>query len=438
MAEFNHVARWWFVYFSTHLVEVSLFILIILVLDNVVIKNTNFRYGLWCLALVKIFVPPLVVWPQTVQESAVQNLAILPLSLTGTAPTLHQHALTWEANLMTIWILSVICLSALLIFNNVKLRLGLGVVKKITLTSIKAEGLELFQSAQVSAPVLLGVFKPRLYLPDTWQRLSGRQLQTLVEHEKAHVENRDLLVLILQYVGVVLFCVNPFVWLMHYRLNTLRELRCDERAIAKSGTNPLRYSKFLIEIANNSRRRFEHTLLVGENFSNKKKTMFTRIYHLLNYEERIMKKNTLSQYVLFALAAMLIVPLSWNCNNDNSQNPVQDTKNVALQKKTSTFDVPPQPVGGFAEIQKHLRYPEIGRKAGIEGRVILNVHLDDQGKVTAIEALKKINDGKAGFEETAINSVRAVTWKPAMLKNKPVAVWVAIPIIFRLNNGKQG
>lgn len=437
MVEFNALAGWWFFYFSTHMLEVSAFILMVLVLDHLVIKNTTLRYGLWCLALLKLFLPPLISLPQTVQQPALQTLAAVSASLSPVKTAAEPLSLSWQAVLMTIWLLSVVCLTVLFVSNNIRLYWRLSRAQRVTQTALEAQGVEIFQSPAIRTPVLLGILKPRLYLPEAWTQLTARQLRALIEHEKAHIENRDLLVLLLQYCGVVLFCVNPLVWLMHHRLNTLRELRCDEAAMAQSGTNPLRYSKFLIEIAARSRGRFEQAFLVGENFANKKKTMQTRIYHLLNYEESKMKKKTLFQCLAFALAAALIVPFSWNCSKDTSENPTADSQKTALQMQKQNYDVPPQVVGGFAEISKHLSYPEIGRKAGIEGRVILMVSIDEEGKLTDVRVLKKINDGKAGFEESAANAVRAVRWKPAERAGKPVASEVAIPVIFRLNGAAQ-
>ncbi|MFQ5754243.1 MAG: energy transducer TonB, partial [bacterium] len=37
------------------------------------------------------------------------------------------------------------------------------------------------------------------------------------------------------------------------------------------------------------------------------------------------------------------------------------------------YDEPPYPIGGYAAIQKNLKYPEIARKAGIEGLVIIGI-----------------------------------------------------------------
>lgn len=94
------------------------------------------------------------------------------------------------------------------------------------------------------------------------------------------------------------------------------------------------------------------------------------------------------------------------------------------------YDEPPHPIGGFGAIQRALRYPEIARKAGIEGRVIVQVLVSEKGEVVDTRVIKSL--GHSGMDEAAINAIKSVKWKPALQRDKPVKVWVAIPVIFRL------
>lgn len=94
------------------------------------------------------------------------------------------------------------------------------------------------------------------------------------------------------------------------------------------------------------------------------------------------------------------------------------------------YDEPPKPIGGFAAIQKALKYPEIARKVGIEGRVIVQVLVDEKGNVRDTKVLKGL--GHSGMDEAAVEAIRSVKWKPAKQRDKPVAVWVSIPVIFKL------
>ncbi len=94
------------------------------------------------------------------------------------------------------------------------------------------------------------------------------------------------------------------------------------------------------------------------------------------------------------------------------------------------YDEAPSPIGGFVAIQRALKYPEIARKAGIEGRVIVQVQISVKGRVVNAKVIKSL--GHSGCDEAAIKAIKTVKWKPALQRDKPVEVWVAIPVIFKL------
>lgn len=90
----------------------------------------------------------------------------------------------------------------------------------------------------------------------------------------------------------------------------------------------------------------------------------------------------------------------------------------------------PEPIGGIEAIQKKIVYPEIAKRAGVEGRVYILAFVDENGNVTKTEVLKGIG---AGCDEAAEKAVRETKFKPGKQRGKPVRVKVAVPIIFRLN-----
>ncbi len=94
------------------------------------------------------------------------------------------------------------------------------------------------------------------------------------------------------------------------------------------------------------------------------------------------------------------------------------------------YDEAPQPIGGFSAIQAKLKYPEIARKAGIEGSVIIYAKISIKGIVIKTRVIKPL--GNSGCNEAAIKAIKAVKWKPAMQRDKPVEVWVSVPVKFRL------
>ncbi len=96
------------------------------------------------------------------------------------------------------------------------------------------------------------------------------------------------------------------------------------------------------------------------------------------------------------------------------------------------YDEAPEPVGGYAQIQKNVVYPEIAREAGIEGTVIVQAKISKDGVVRATKILKGIP--KTGLDEAAIAAILKTRWKPAYQRDKAVTVWISIPVVFRLKS----
>ena len=81
-------------------------------------------------------------------------------------------------------------------------------------------------------------------------------------------------------------------------------------------------------------------------------------------------------------------------------------------------------------IKKNIQYPEIARKNGIQGRVIVGVVVDKNGSVTNLTILKSIDPY---LNKEAIRVIRLMPkWKPGTQMDKPVKVKYAIPVSFKL------
>ena len=91
-------------------------------------------------------------------------------------------------------------------------------------------------------------------------------------------------------------------------------------------------------------------------------------------------------------------------------------------------DEPPVPIGGFDAIQKRLVYPDFARKAGVEGKVLVYALIDADGTVINTRVMQSV----VGCDDAAVNAIKAVKWKPAMQRDRPVKVWVMVPVEFKL------
>jgi len=74
-------------------------------------------------------------------------------------------------------------------------------------------------------------------------------------------------------------------------------------------------------------------------------------------------------------------------------------------------------------------YPEIARKAGIEGRVFVKVLIGEDGHVIKAEVVRSTNKI---FEKAALEAAKQFVFKPGMQRDRPVKVWMVLPFHFTL------
>jgi len=91
------------------------------------------------------------------------------------------------------------------------------------------------------------------------------------------------------------------------------------------------------------------------------------------------------------------------------------------------YDDPPVPLSPIRP-----KYPEIAQEAGIEGTVVVQVFVDDKGRVKDTVILKGIPN--TGLDEAATVAIRAVRFRPAKQRERAVGVWISIPVNFRLKS----
>lgn len=89
----------------------------------------------------------------------------------------------------------------------------------------------------------------------------------------------------------------------------------------------------------------------------------------------------------------------------------------------------PELVGGIGDLQRKIKYPEIAKKAGVEGMVVIQFVVDENGRVADPEVVKGIG---AGCDEEALRVVQDARFKPGRQRGKPVKVRFSLPVRFKL------
>jgi protein TonB len=91
----------------------------------------------------------------------------------------------------------------------------------------------------------------------------------------------------------------------------------------------------------------------------------------------------------------------------------------------------PELKGGLANLQKKINYPEMARRAGIEGKVIIQFIVNEQGQVEDPRVIRGIG---GGCDDEALRVVKQAEFEPGRQRGEPVRVQYSLPITFRLQN----
>ncbi|MBR3704495.1 MAG: M56 family metallopeptidase, partial [Oscillospiraceae bacterium] len=86
----------------------------------------------------------------------------------------------------------------------------------------------LFRSEQIEAPFVLGILRPKIYLPFA---MDEQALDYVVAHEKAHIARRDHWFKTLGFLLLTIHWFNPLIWLAYLLLCRDIETACDEKVI---------------------------------------------------------------------------------------------------------------------------------------------------------------------------------------------------------------
>lgn len=156
----------------------------------------------------------------------------------------------------------------------------------------------IFQSENVSAPFVFGIFRPRIYLPF---KMDGQDLEHVIAHEKAHISRRDHWWKPFGFLLLAIHWFNPVMWLAYVLLCRDIELACDEKVIRKLNNGQRAdYTQALLSCSVNRRLIAACPLAFGE------VGVKRRVKSVLNYRKPGFWVIVMS-IVVFAVVAVCFV-----------------------------------------------------------------------------------------------------------------------------------
>ena len=160
----------------------------------------------------------------------------------------------WIPTFAVIWIVGMIALLiyTVISFAKVKRKIGTAVLLRDNI----------YQSENVVSPFVLGIIKPKIYLPFG---MNEKDMEHVVAHEMAHIRRKDHLWKPLGFLLLTLHWFNPLMWLGYVLLCRDIELACDEKVIKELDHDARAdYSEALLTCSVNRRMIAACPLAFGE------------------------------------------------------------------------------------------------------------------------------------------------------------------------------
>lgn len=160
----------------------------------------------------------------------------------------------WIPLAAVIWFLGMVLMMSYTVISYWNLR------RKVDTAVIYKNNI--YHSENVSSPFVLGILKPRIYLPYS---MDGKNLDHVVAHEQAHIRRKDHLWKPLGFLLLTVHWFNPLMWLAYVMLCRDIELACDEKVIAKlANEQRADYTEALVACSVNRRMIAACPLAFGE------------------------------------------------------------------------------------------------------------------------------------------------------------------------------
>ena len=120
----------------------------------------------------------------------------------------------------------------------------------------------IYQSEKVCSPFVLGIIKPKIYLP---YHMDSREMDHVIAHEQTHIRRKDHWWKPLGFLLLTIHWFNPLMWLSYILLCQDIELACDEKVIREMGNEQRAdYTQALVACSVNRRLIAACPLAFGE------------------------------------------------------------------------------------------------------------------------------------------------------------------------------
>ncbi|MDR9364365.1 MAG: M56 family metallopeptidase [Balneolaceae bacterium] len=280
-------------------------------------------------------------------------------------------------------------------------------------------------------PVTFGVRKPVIVLPDSIKK-DSEKLNLVLQHELTHIIQKDFLSNIAIVLTQIVFWFHPLVHVLKRELIDYREIRCDSIVLSNPSISRKKYATLLLELLPMPNINKELSVNMAQESSNLKKRIQMITQQSTN---RPIPKR--SSAAIFAFI-ILCTAIAMSCTDMQTQGEEPSSASIQAESQEGDYyevvEQMPELIGGLESLQDKISYPELAKKAGVQGRVYIRFIVNKNGNVENAEVIRGIG---SGADEEALRVVSEAKFTPGMQDGNPVRVQYAIPVFFRLGTDSE-
>jgi len=166
-----------------------------------------------------------------------------------------------------VWVSGVFSIACYSLVSYVRLKKALAISMPISSNIYIAD--------RISTPFVMGIFKPRIYLPSN---IPQSESGYIISHEQHHISRKDHIIKLIAFSALCLHWFNPAVWVAFSLAMRDMEMSCDEAVLKKLGKSERAdYSQALLSLSTQKQRFSPSPIAFGE--GNTK----TRVKNIMKY-----------------------------------------------------------------------------------------------------------------------------------------------------------
>ena len=384
----------------TSLIPLSIMLIVMLLVRQPLRKNidANTVYKLWALLPLT-----LILYSIPLPWSYVSELNNVSLQTFLVQPTQNFHKnlnsnITFIQYLQWIYIIGTFLLVTYWSMSHVNYYKQLKITRlsPINLLIVQKnkipQKLVIQQSSHIYSPLIIGLFKQTLVIPEDFNELyNTEQQEMIIAHEVCHFSHYHMWTNQIALTLLALFWFHPLAWRAYSLFRQDQEHSCDQLVLSrKQMRSKVQYCKALVLAAETSPPNAFTLMSFKQN--GEQNFMFNRIEQIKNETK---KNNFLSatKLTLVALVSVSLLAGVSYAGNHLSQNKEFEQ---AIIDVYPTYRIEP-------------KYPIKAARERIEGSVVLKFDIEGDGTVANVEVV----NGKPAyiFDKTAITALKQWRYK---------------------------